>query len=116
MGMPIEEQAMEVVQNDSMLNIHKGRIAAWKALAEYIASGIPDIQDIYVPDISTDDQRLDDVNLQSFNSVRNAWTAMYTHWKYPDLYVTVQGSNGAIYTYVTKMVRRSSDLSQATLF
>jgi hypothetical protein len=116
MGQPIEDQAMEVIQNDAMLNIHKGRIAAWKALAKFIAEGVPDLKDLYVPDISEHDQRLDDVSLQSFNSVRNAWTAMYTHWKYPDLYVNVQSANGSIYTQVMRSVTRSSDHSQATLF
>lgn len=116
MGMPIEDQALEVVQNDSMLNIHKGRIAAWKALAKFISEDVPELDDIYIPDISPEDQRLDDVNLQSFNSVRNAWTAMYTHWKHPDIYVNVQSTNGSIYTLIMKSVTRSSDHSQATLF
>lgn len=116
MLLPIESEAMEVIQNDSMLNIHKGRIAAWKALAAYLADQIAEYEGMYVPDISPDDQRLDDVNLQSFNSVRNAWTAMYTHWKHPDLYVNVQCINGCVYTSITKQVQRGSDLSQATLF
>jgi hypothetical protein len=116
MGMPVEDAAQEVVENDSMLNIHKGRVAAWKALMKYITEGVPGVDGLYVPDISMDDQRLDDVSLQSFNSMRNAWTAMYTHWKYPDLYVNVQCDRGSIYTRITKSMTRSSDHSQATLF
>ena len=116
MGTPIEEATLEVVQNDSMLNIHTGRIAAWKALASYLANQIPEIDGIYVPDISPTDQRLDDVSLQSFNSMRNAWSAMYTHWKYPDLFVTVQSHNGSIYTSITQQVDRFADHSQFSLF
>lgn len=116
MGMPIEDEALEVVQNDSMLNIHKGRIAAWKALAVFIAHKTPELDGVYVPDISPNDQRLEDISLQSFNSVRNAWTAMYTHWKYPELFVNVQCHNGAVYTNITKQVHRDVDNSQAPLF
>lgn len=116
MGMPVEDEAREAVANNSELNIHQGKIAAYKALAKYVMEGIPDSDRMLVPDLPSNDQRLDDISLQSFNSIRNSWIAMYAHWKYPDLFVTVQCQNGAIYTQVSKHVQRASDLSQATLW
>lgn len=116
MGMPIEDQAREVVANDSSLNIHKGRIAAYKAIMEYLASNSSLSDGMYVPDISPDDQRLDDVSMTSYNSIKNSWIAMYEYWKYPDLFVVVQCADGSIYTQVNKHLWRASDHSQATLF
>lgn len=114
--LPIEGEAMERVANDSSLNIQKGRIAAYKALMEYRASGGTTLDNPFVPDISENDQRLEDVTMTSYNSIRNAWIAMYDHWKYPDLFVVVQGVNGSIYTQVNKHVHRASDHTQATLW
>lgn len=119
MGMPIEEAAMEVVNNNADLNIHEGRIAAYRALMRYLAGLDPSDRDFiesYVPDLPEGDQRLDDVALTQYNSVRNAWCAMYEHWKYPDLFVVVQGDKGSVYTQVNKHVMRASDHSQATLW
>lgn len=116
MGMPIEDQAREVVANNSELNIHRGRIAAYKALMTYLETQETRLDAPYVPDLPVEDQRLEDVNMTSYNSIRNSWIAMYEHWKYPDIFVTVQCDRGVIYTMVDKHVHRSSDLSQATLW
>lgn len=117
MVLPIEDETKEVVENDSMLHIHNGRIAAWRALSTYKAEGLGIMNDVYVPDISPTDRRLDDMSLQSFNVVRNTWSARFSHWKHPDLAVIVEGTPaGSIYTYVTKLMTRYSDHSQATLF
>lgn len=98
------------------LNIQRGRIAAFKALMRYISTGVQREDDMYVPEIATNDQRLDDVALQSYNSIRNSWIAMYGHWKYPDLFVVVQCDRGVVYTQVNKHVHREADLTQATLW
>lgn len=116
MGMPIEDAALEVIQNDADLNIHKGRIAALTALNNYCKNGETQMVGNTIVDIPPNDQRLDNISLQSYNSIRNAWIAMYGHWKYPDLFVVVQGVNGSIYTQVNKHVHRESDHRQATLF
>lgn len=116
MGMPIEDQAREVVENTGELNIHKGKIAAWKALCVYLQKRVNDLDKPYVPDLPPDDQRLDSMNLMSYNSVVNAWVAMYTNWQYPDIYVTVQSENGVVYTHVQERKHRESDLSNARLF
>lgn len=107
---------METVQNNSELNLKTGRIAAFKALHKYLLESVHKTEGMYIPDLPEDDQRLDDLAMTSYNSMRNAWIAMYEHWKYPDLFVTVQGVNGSIYTQVSKHVKRDSDHSQATLW
>jgi len=116
MGMPLEDEAREAVANNADLNIHQGKISAYKALAKYILEGVPEANVMFTPELPTDDQRLDDICLQSYNSIRNSWIAMYAHWKYPDLFVTVQCKDGVIYTQVSRHVVRDSDLSQATLW
>lgn len=116
MTLPIEDAAMEYVQNDSSLNIHKGRIAAYKALFNYLKNNVENPDNTYIPDIPEDDQRLDDVAMTSYNSIRNSWIAMYEHWKYPGLFVVVEGVRGSIYTQVNKHVDRYSDHTQAKLF
>jgi hypothetical protein len=83
---------------------------------EYVSSGVSSVDDMFVPDISQEDQRLADVCMTSYNSIRNAWIAMYEHWKYPDIFVVVQGVNGSVYTQVNRHVHRSADHTQATLF
>ena len=116
MGLPIEDEALERVANDSSLNIHKGRIAAFKALHEFVTAGPQQIEGMYVPELSEDDQRLDDICMTSYNSIRNTWIAMYQHWKFPDLFVVVECVNGSVYTQVNKHVQRASDHTQATLW
>jgi hypothetical protein len=116
MGMPIEDQALEVVENTGELNIHKGKIAAWKALTTYLKDGVKDLDAPYVPDLPLNDQRLDVMNLTSYNSVRNSWVAMYESWAHPDIYITVQCDSGAVYTHVHKRELRTSDLTNARLF
>lgn len=116
MGMPIEDAALEVIQNDADLNIHKGRIAALTALNTYCKTGEDRLVGNTTVDIPPNDQRLDNIALQSYNSIRNSWIAMYGHWKHPDLFVVVQGVNGSIYTQVNQHVLRASDHSQASLF
>lgn len=116
MGMSTNEATREVVENTGDLNIHRGKVAAWKALCAYIQEGTRDSSELYVPDISDDDQRLDDVNLMSYNAIRSSWIATYVHWKYPDILVGVQCSQGSIYTQVSKQVTRYADHAQASLF
>lgn len=116
MGMPIEDEAREAVANYSQLNIHKGRIAAFKALMVFLKNGDLQQNGVFIPEIASDDQRLDDISMTSYNSIRNAWIAMYDHWKYPDLFVVVECVDGAIYTQVNKHVHRASDHSQTTLW
>lgn len=114
--LPIEAQAREHVENDADLNIHRGRIAALKALMQYIKGEDASSDSVYVPDIPPNDPRLADINLQQYNSIRNQWIAMYQSWQYPDLFVVVECASGSIYTQVNKHVSRASDHSQATLW
>lgn len=114
--MPIEDEALERVQNTAELNIHRGKIAAFKALQTFLQQEKTHLDNVFVPDIPQNDQRLDEVNLMSYNSIRNNWIAMYHSWQYPDIFVTVQYANGSVYTQVSQDVSRFSDHSQATLF
>jgi hypothetical protein len=109
MGMPIEDQAREVVENNSELNIQKGKVAAWKAICTYIKKDLDKLEEPYVPELALDDPRLADISMTSYNSIRNSWVAMYEHWSMPDIFVTVQGVHGSVYTQVSKHVHRESD-------
>jgi len=97
-------------------NIHKGRVAAYKALMNYLANNEDRSENLYVPELSEDDERLQDISLTSYTQIRESWMAMYEHWKYPDVFIVVESTSGAVYTQVNKHVLRESDLSQARLF
>lgn len=103
MGLPIFEETRERIVNSAELNIANAKYEAIRVLAEALPS--------------EEEARVwaEDMELVSYNSIRNNYVAMFTNWKYPDRFVTVQFSEGSYYTHVSKNILRDSNHSQLVL-